>query len=307
MALVLASIKLTHSAPWLDPMLNYLVGLEPGGVVSRRVLNRMLILGVLRSVRKVYLGRLQQTLMTTVVAPNRGAKRTRSAEAMSRVESLRKAYESLDEAVLSGNQDRVGKASQRINQIDRAIAVQGDLNDSRQKQDKRARVMSLSAQTSAIMRSRALQILDYLTNPQYATGPIPGPTGVVHAAGRLDLLDAIKTPSATDALMGRPSESMYNILWRHLEFGTGVYASSSSAMGQNTMQGSGQFKNSDGSWWYGPAGGRAPGEPGLGLLVKGSKPMAALWGPSGLAHDEHYVAAHREMVAAMEELAPRFT
>jgi hypothetical protein len=284
--------------------MNFLNGLEPGNVVSHRALNRVLVYGFMRSIRKAYLGKLHEALALSVVTENRGQRRNEHANNMKRVETLRKAYEALDEAVLSGNQARIQKASRRMKAIDQAIAMRGS-RDYEGLTGNKAKVMGLSAATSAMMRDRALQVLDYLTNPQYLGAPKMAGGDSVYSAGRLDLLETIKTPSATRKLMQKETGSQYDILWRHLEFGTGIYASKAQVMGQQNLAGNDAYKNADGSWWYGPPNSGTQRK--RGLLVRGSSPMNVMWGPSGLANTQHAVAAQAELNRAMEDMAPRFT
>jgi hypothetical protein len=302
---VISRIKFTAEAPWIQPMINYFASLEPGGIVARRVLQRALIYGVLRSIRRVYMARLHNALTMSIVSTTRTGRRADNFSISERMESLRKAHESMDEAVLSGNQDRIKAAARRLNTVDRAIAQNG-LEPDKRLTKLSLKAMSLSALTSALMRDRALQVLDFLTNAQYVKSPVMENGNMSISAGRVDQLDQIKTPSATDALLQRPTDSEYDIMWRQLEFGTGVRASNAKVMGQNIVKGSGTYKNADGSWWYGPPR-NATGKPQAGLLVQGNSPMHALWGPSGVTHAQHYIAAQIALNAAMEDLAPRFT
>lgn len=77
-------------------------------------------------------------------------------------------------------------------------------------------------------------------------------------AGRLDQLDRIRTPSATPLITGHQSSSRFNILWRQMEFGTGVFAFPSGRF-------SGRYKTSAGTWWFGP-------RVGQGVHFAGNRP-----------------------------------
>lgn len=88
--------------------------------------------------------------------------------------------------------------------------------------------------------------------------------GVRVGIGRLAQLETIETPSATSFLTGNDTKSKKTSLWRHLEFGTGIYATGPGA------DASSKFKESDGSWWFGPKRGR-------GLHLKGSQGAHAIF------------------------------
>lgn len=301
---VLWTVHASAQAPWIDPLMNFLGAMEPGHAVAVRAVRRAVIYGLLRSIRKTYLSRLHKALAMSVVTTSKTQRRGEQFSASRRLETLRKAYEALDDAVASGNQARIQKASRRVNAVDRAIAQRG-LENAAPLTKAGLRRMSLAALTSALMRDRSLQIIDALTNPQYVTGAMMSGQDMQISAGRLSTLEDIKTPSATDRLLQRPTETQYDILWRHLEFGTGLYASNAKVMGQDTSVGGGSYKNSDGTWWYGPP--NRGGDRKTGLLVKGSSPMHVLWGPSGLMNEMHTIMAQHELNRAIEDLAPRFT
>lgn len=77
--------------------------------------------------------------------------------------------------------------------------------------------------------------------------------------GHIATLDQIETPSATEG----GSASPFNILWRHLEFGTGVYA-------RPQPNGGSPFRLASGGWWYGARKGDA-------LNLRGSQGVHALY------------------------------
>jgi hypothetical protein len=82
-------------------------------------------------------------------------------------------------------------------------------------------------------------------------------------------LDALKTPSATPLLTGAPTTSPHNILWRHLEFGTGIYRS--------RRRGRTRFQLPGGGWFFGESA-------NTGLRLRGSKGVHALWDAEGRAY-----------------------
>lgn len=78
--------------------------------------------------------------------------------------------------------------------------------------------------SSGLFRERAMKVLAILGNPNLLT-PVMSDNAISIGVGSIAMLDLIKTPSATQYVLKRgPTKSHYNILWRHLEFGTGVHA-----------------------------------------------------------------------------------
>ena len=118
---------------------------------------------------------------------------------------------------------------------------------------------------STRFRQLALDILDKTAGTNAIHTVQGGADRLVLGVGPLSVLDAIETPSATPELRGHATTSQFNILWRHLEFGTGVYSSLQVNRGS-------PFKDADGTWWYGPG-------KGFALHLRGSKPLGALRNP----------------------------
>jgi hypothetical protein len=78
--------------------------------------------------------------------------------------------------------------------------------------------------------------------------------------GSIADLERIETPSAVY------SRSKFNILWRHLEFGTGAYRTDKS------VNAASPYRLPSGGWWFGKSKGQA-------LHLRGSKPVGALRDP----------------------------
>jgi hypothetical protein len=114
---------------------------------------------------------------------------------------------------------------------------------------------------TGMFRPLAMQVLGLLTTLNNV-GQDVSDSAVKLGIGHLPTLDAIKTPSATPMLTGKQTKSRMNVLWRHLEFGTGVYAS----------------KGTKNKWWYGP-------RRGAGIHLKGSKGVNALYDGRGVPYE----------------------
>jgi hypothetical protein len=91
-------------------------------------------------------------------------------------------------------------------------------------------------------------------------------TQLVMGIGNRDHLNAIKTPSYGS------TKTRYKIMWRHMEFGTGLFAKPGRRV-------TGPTKEGDGSWWYG----RARGE---GIHLAGSQAGNILRKKSGDEYTE---------------------
>ena len=96
--------------------------------------------------------------------------------------------------------------------------------------------------------------------------------------GDLAVLESknMETPSFTEHGLNGPgheTDSSFRILWRQLEFGTGIYAKPSPRPGPTT------WKESTGSWWYGQLRGN-------GLHLRGSRPGNILWDAQSVPYSE---------------------
>ena len=109
--------------------------------------------------------------------------------------------------------------------------------------------------------SRAMQVFSEMTAMTGLTGDSTARTVGI---GNLEQLEQIETPTANRS--GRTTSPM-RTLWRHLEYGTGVFAS------YPQVNAGSHYKSSKlpGAWWWGPRASRR-----RGVLVAGSTPVAAL-------------------------------
>ena len=129
--------------------------------------------------------------------------------------------------------------------------------------DKRGRLVQNALRQAAQQRlTKMKQVRDLLTDRSKIKVEYGSRNGVVNSItlriGNIAELDKIKTPSATPLITGHRSTSKFNILWRQMEFGTGVFAFP-------TMRTSGRYKTSAGTWWFGP-------RKGFGVHFAGNKP-----------------------------------
>jgi hypothetical protein len=177
-------------------------------------------------------------------------------------ERLREAAERLTSAQIDGSAKEIASAREALNQASHAVA-----------QSLKRRTGGSKLATGQFRRT-ALQVMNLVAD-----------AGLIHdvsrrgktsfAAGSFKRLNEIKTPSASAMLRGRPTKSRFNIMWKHIEFGTGVYADDVSwnATSRSKLQGG------SGEWWYGKGH-------GLALLLRGSRPAHAMFkNAEGLAYE----------------------
>lgn len=215
----------------LDRLSKMLHEFEPGGPRLAIVLRRTLVLGLLRSVRQRFLARLRRALTiyrhnepSTVKAAQTTA---RGNHRMFRAVEL--AYARLDDAYLAGSASAIGDARQRIQRAQGRLQAYLDSGRQDKKRSFAAGRLTKLAVAAGIMRARMQEVLREITDTSNLTEPtvitLAGTKVAFVAAGSVAKLDRIKTPSAT-AWLSKATEtkSEMNILWRHAELGTGIYA-----------------------------------------------------------------------------------
>lgn len=303
--------RLTARAPWITPLQRFVEALQPGGSALVYVMRRVLIFGILRSVRKVFLSQQQKAF--DIQVKHRGTlserrEATHAAAVFKR--KLSDAYAALDKAVVSGSGARIKRAQAQLRRVEERIerVSKADLTKDRNERESRLAALSgrlrLGTIVGAMMRQRVLEVLEYLTSPVYVDDHIVSANTTTIGTAPRELLDLKETPTASVLLTGRRSSSKYKTLWRHLEFGTGIDAVPAAVQARAagaTPTGSGRFKNLDGSWQYGRQGMTSSG----GLTVLGTKPMNFLWTMKGKPLALHEEAARLEFFNVMDTMTPR--
>ncbi len=94
---------------------------------------------------------------------------------------------------------------------------------------------------------------------------------LVLGIGDRSVLDAIHTPS-----FNPKTATPYKVLWRHMEFGTGVFAKPGPHLH------GGAHKEDDGTWWFGT-------QIGEGIHLRGSRPGNILRKQTGEAYTEDFM------------------
>lgn len=176
--------------------------------------------------------------------------------------SLQRTLERLNEAQLDGDYEATDKLQER------ALRAQARLQE-RLQQDPRGRPLkshSLSVLAGNQFRRRMMGVLGLITDSAFVVPHREG-SRITVGIGPTYWLDQIETPSATAALTGSRTTSKFRIMWRHLEFGTGVRRSSA----KNPLNPGGQPAA---RWWYGRSK-RAS------LLLEGTAPMNFLTTSAG--------------------------
>lgn len=318
------TVKLTlkAKAPWLNRLIKFVDELSPDGPLLAKVMKRVMIYGILRSVRTQFLAKQNNALRVSI--ESKATLMERAADTLSErrnARALETAYRGLDSAVMTGRAEKIKLAHDRIRRAENRVrgkyrgTVRYDgtktsvskLTQARNERELRVAELTgrlrLGAITGAMMRQRMLMLLRLLTSPEGVSDPIRSEWGVSIGAAPRAYINLLETPSATVLLSGKRSSSPFKVLWRHLEFGTGVYSSKHQSRLLGETPGGGRFKQSDGSWLYGRPGANGDG----GLRVLGAMPMHFLWNAEGVPHPLHYRAALVEFDKAMQAITPKLT
>lgn len=128
------------------------------------------------------------------------------------------------------------------------------------------------ALSSGLFEKRMRQIMQHFIDEGMLSTTAAGGKATV-GIGNTGLLDKIRTPSHGEVVRGRPTKSRHTMMWRQLEFGTGVYAKSPFFRSGPTTH-----KTKRGSWWYGV-------QQNHGIHLRGSRPGNILFNPQSLPYD----------------------
>ena len=135
---------------------------------------------------------------------------------------------------------------------------------------------SLSTGSFRILALKVLHLMIDASKVQTGTTK----TAVMAGIGNLAALEQIHTPSATPLITDHDTSSSYQILWRQLEFGTGIYG----------QRGRG--------WWFGPRAGR-------GLQLRGSKGWNAIFDKQGIAYQADAIRLERVFAELLTQALQR--
>lgn len=211
-----STLRLEASAPWLEPLAAWAQDLATDGPLMQAIMRRMLVWGLfpriyarfLAGVSKAQKVRFQQaSKLSTLGANDMIRKRVAYQKA---VAAQQKAYERKNFSEVEAAQERLDRI---IDEIQGASSKRNQDNATSS-----ARAISLAAIGAGLFRQRQARVIQLITSDPVV---MQSASGLVAAAGPLNQLEQIKTPSATNALVERQSRSPHNIFWRHLEYGTG--------------------------------------------------------------------------------------
>jgi hypothetical protein len=240
-------VRIAADFTGLDRLQAALTDLTDNPVMLERLLQQAVADTLLESWRKRFLDRLPDALNMERVSESRSPA-TGPELALAR-QTLAEASRELTQAQLDGQ--TTASAKRKVAKAERALmkvtAPRG----------------GPGALSTGQFRPLALQVLRVLSEVSAST---QGDT-VSIGLGHLPTLEAIKTPSATPMLTGHDTGSAFNTLWKHLEFGTGAYASN------RAWNAGAPTRLASGGWWYGP-------RKGFGIQLKGSKGVHAIVDPA---------------------------
>lgn len=238
----------------IEPSQNWMELSERLGLLltDKKTLDTLVKMAMIRTVvdavRKRFLAGLPQALKMTTAEGNlsRPGRPSRELE-----RNLRDSLRALSQAQAEGVKSKINAAQARVtrnqSRYERALDPKASLRRNKKRKS-----------TMARMIEGAMQVLTTATELKTVTRT---KNTLAVGMGSKTELDAIKTPTAN---RNRKTTSKMNILWRHLEYGTGVLSTT-----PEVNKGS-RFKERGGSgeWWWGP-------KRGQGILIRGSAPLNA--------------------------------
>jgi hypothetical protein len=246
-------------SPELEREIDRLEKLVESPELLVRLLRQAAAETLLASYRKRFLAGFSDALnMQRASSPGGTRKSTKIDKAM---EALNSAAESLAEAQVDGTS--TAGLDRRIKKAESQLSDAFDRNPQ-------------GPLSTGNFRPLALRVLRLLSDVA-EMGERTNTTNIQLGIGNILALDAIDTPSATPLLTGHDTASPMRTLWKHLEFGTGVYAT---GVGKTANANSPHRSRNAGGWWFGP-------RPGFGLHLLGSKGTHALFDEAtGLPYQE---------------------
>lgn len=215
---------------------------------------------VAETLLKAYRERFLKRLPDMVNMRREHFRRASAKLSMNARERFFKASHAFNAARLSGDEDEVADAHEALRKATSAVI--------RAVKPPRPSKRPLPNSGTGAFRRLAMKVLGLIAYDVGTTMTAGG--GITMGIGPLAALENIRTPSA------KPTRSTRNVLWRHLEFGTGVFATDKAAQ-------SPKYRIPGGGWWYG----RSRAE---SLELRGSKAGNFMFDPSRkLPYDRDFV------------------
>lgn len=259
--------------------------------LEAKILRRAMAEVILPVIREAYVAGLPKAVNMRKVEDNGEGKwivkSTPRQHPSEEGQTLSSLYERMRTAVARGDAEELRKAQE-------ALVSHQDGFASALQRTTRGVVKKSHALSSGLFRKRALQVMDLLANPTHL-GTVESGGTVTVGIGSLDKLNQIETPSATQYKLGLGhTRSKDNILWRHLEFGTGIHANNDAGY-PNRKQSSGKFgiSMSGGLWYYGRSLSKAR------LILEGSDGVHAIYG------NKQLIAAQRQFPLVVAQYLQR--
>lgn len=310
---VLMSMTVTTSdgeQQWISKIHNFAEALKPGGAVVVRLLRTVLVFGLLQRIRQRFMANLRLAMEMSVAGASLDERFREKVTGGRSVAKLELAYKKLDSAVMSASSKRITKAQA---EVDRAVSSalntmakqQESVLKKRMSLSQRSREtagklnylqrkagmvdLGLGAVAGGLFRQRAMMVLELMTAATSISAVSVSDQGTTIGAGNMNAVESVITPSATQSLMGVQSRSTRRVLWRQLEFGTGVYAKKQP--GVSTA--SSPYTRGD-KWLYGYKDKRTDSD--RGVYAFGTQPMNFLF-PQGVSGPKRFDARDRAAAA----------
>ena len=310
-----ATLRIVAVGDGLTPLIDKLALVTRDRSALQAVLRRAITKSFLLNLRNRFLERLRHALEMRVLFSNGEQQLDDAVQRLNREKTrkrLERLYEALGEAEIDGDTSR----AQRLRSTSIPAArdslvrmLQTDANTGNRKSSHQ--LAKLNGVTT--MRRLALSLLENMTSVSQL-GVHADENSLTVGIGNVAALSDFETPSATPNLTGQATQSKYRMLWRHLEFGTGVYRkdaknAAGSRQGNPGPYGPGRFGANGGTyrglsvrqgappraWFYGRSIER-------GLLLAGTRPMNFLLNRDGSPFPEDWTTFESQFYLEMEQL-----
>lgn len=256
-------------------------------MAAERLFKAVILRTIVSNIRRRFLATMERALEIEVQEVDGKAPTVSIKQRMRDValkNKIARGMEMLNDAQSEGDFARANKIRERLSQRYAQLVERLNVYPS----GKRVNSSRLSVAAGNQFRRRMVLLLSYLTDAAFV-GLEKDDSGLMFGIGPKRFMDTVETPSATLALTGTATRSRRKVLWRHLEFGTGIYRSL--AKDRRNLP-----APPPKTWWYGPE----KGSKGMGL--GGTEPMNFLLDPKGLFYAEDAEALKAEITKLFENL-----
>lgn len=281
------SVKFTMEEEGSDTLLKNLERVFNDKDVLRRLMEQVVVRSIIMNIRRRFLANIENAVEMQVLTQN-GEATFASPRVRMRANrlkgQLRGVLERLTEAQMAGDGEEIMRLQGRAAKLSESLREKLAVSPS----GKRIRPHYLSAMAGHMFRVQMMQLLGLLTDPAFVRGEWKG-NAVVVGVAPIQVMESLRTPSATPALTGHMTGSRKTSFWRQLEFGTGMLRTKGGKERLNIA--AGPVK----TWRYGYL-------KNASLWLYGTKPMDFLTTNAGLLYEQDKVGIDEAFIRALHAL-----